>query len=410
MSLLKWIYPGMGIKRWWLACAGGLVIFGLGLHLLLAGGERAAARLGGAALLAAGAALEFYALSRLSSSLVGIFMPVGETKFVDLVFRKTQLAKGPRITAIGGGTGLSVLLQGLKRHTSNLTAVVTVADDGGSSGRLRRDFHLPPPGDIRSCLVALADAEPLMSRLFQHRFEGEGALGGHSFGNLFITAMTQVTGDFEVAVEESSKVLAIGGRVVPCTLRDVSLVARHRDGSVTRGERMISASGREVAEVALDPSGSRPTETALRAIMESDAVVMGPGSLYTSVIPNLLVEGMAEAIASSPAVKIYVCNVMTQPGETAGYTASQHVRALLRHAGREIVDYVICNSGRVPADLLRHYREEGAEPVALDGRELRRGSFRVIVEDVVSARDYVRHDPERLAEIIVKIIQLARQR
>jgi len=410
MRVFKWFYPGMGIKRWWFACAAGLVIFGAGLHLVLIGGKSIASRLAGGLLLAAGTALEFYALARLSRALLNVFLPGGETKFVDILFRKTQLSKGPRITAIGGGTGLSVLLQGLKRHTSNLTAIVTVADDGGSSGRLRRDFNLPSPGDIRNCLVALAEAEPLMSRLFQYRFEGSTELEGHNFGNLFIMAMTKVTGDFERAVEESSKVLAIGGRVVPCTLRNISLVARHSDGSITRGERRISESEREVVDVALEPSGSRPTETALRAIRESDAIVLGPGSLYTSIIPNLLVEGIADAIASSSAVKVYVCNVMTQEGETRGYTASQHVRAILRHAGKAVIDYVICNNGRVPASLLQRYREEHAEPVALDVREMRGEAYRVIIEDVISAKDYVRHDPERLAEIIIRLIQLSRRR
>jgi len=410
MRLLKWFYPGMGIKRWWSACAGGLIIFGFGLHFILIHGTSVALLTLGIVLLLAGTALEFYALGRLSQSLLKVFLPAGKTKFVDILFKKTQLSKGPRITAIGGGTGLATLLHGLKEHSSNLTAIVTVADDGGSSGRLRRDFNLPPPGDIRNCLVALADAEPLMSQLFQYRFDSATEFGGHSFGNLFITAMTKVTGDFERAVEASSNVLAISGRVVPCTLRNVSLIATHSDGSVTRGEHRISSSPRAVAEIALDPGGSRPTPAAIEAIRESEAIVLGPGSLYTSVIPNLLVEGMADAIAASPAVKIYVCNVMTQGGETRGYTASQHVQAIIQHAGTGVVDYVICNSGKVPAELLEKYRAEQAEPVVLDTREMRGKSYRVIVEDVISAGDYVRHDPDTLAEIIVQLITLAGQR
>jgi len=410
MRILKWFYPGMGVKRWWFACVGGLLIFGVGLHVLLVSGGSLALRSLGAALLIGGVGFEFYALAKLSRSLLNVFLPRGETKFVDILFKKTQLRKGPRIAAIGGGTGLSVLLQGLKSYSSNLTAIVTVADDGGSSGRLRRDFNLPPPGDIRNCLVSLADAEPLMSQLFQYRFDDRTELGGHSFGNLFIMAMTKVTGDFEKAVEASSKVLAISGRVVPCTLRDVSLVARHTDGTVTRGEEMITKSARAVVEVALEPRGSRPTETALQAIRESDAIVLGPGSLYTSIIPNLLVEGLSAALAASPAVKIYVCNVMTQAGETKGYTASQHVEALLTHAGATIVDYVVCNNGRVPSALLKKYQAEHAEPVVPDLKEMRHKPYRVIVEDVISARDYVRHDPERLADIIIRLIQIARER
>lgn len=410
MRIFKWLYPGMGIKRWWCAAVGGLVLFGFGLHFILVRGGSGMLLSSGIALLVAGAMLEFYALGKLSRSLLKLFVPAGEIKFVDILFKKTQLSKGPRITAVGGGTGLAVLLQGLKKHSSNLTAIVTVADDGGSSGRLRRDFHLPPPGDIRNCLVALADAEPLMRELFQYRFDSATELGGHSFGNLFIAAMTQVAGDFEQAVEASSKVLAISGRVVPCTLRNVSLVARNADGTVTKGEHLISTSGQAVEEVALEPGGSRPTAAALNAIGECDAIILGPGSLYTSVIPNLLVEGMAEAIAASPAVKIYVCNVMTQAGETKGYMASQHLNALIRHAGPGVVDYVICNNGKVPNPLLDRYRMEQAEPVLLDARELRGGTYRVIVEDVISAGDYVRHDPDKLAEIIVRLIEMTRGR
>ncbi len=386
---------------------GGLVVFGLGLHALLISADSVGLRSLGIILLIAGVVLELYALAKLSSSLLKVFLPHGDTKFVDLLFKKTQLSKGPRITAIGGGTGLAVLLQGLKKYSSNLTAIVTVADDGGSSGRLRRDFNLPPPGDIRNCLVSLADAEPLMRRLFQYRFNANTELGGHSFGNLFILALTKVTGHFEKAVEASSKVLAICGRVLPCTLRNVSLVARHGDGTVTRGEEQISRSTHSIEEVALEPSGSRPTDAVLQAIRESDAIILGPGSLYTSIIPNLLVEGVADAISSSPATKIYICNVMTQSGETKGYTASQHVEVLVKHAGEKIVDYVVCNNARVPLKLLKKYRSENAEPVSLDLEQMRDKPYRVFIEDIINAKDYVRHDPDRLAEIIVRLIELA---
>jgi uncharacterized cofD-like protein len=400
----------MGIKRWWTACVGGLIVFGFGLHYLLISGEHLGFRVLGCILLGAGIVLEFYALGKLSRSLLKFFLPQGDIKFVDLLFKKTQLSKGPKITAIGGGTGLAILLKGLKRYTSNLTAIVTVADDGGSSGRLRRDFHLPPPGDIRNCLVSLADAEPLMRRLFQYRFDTTTELGGHSFGNLFILALTKVTGDFEKAVEASSKVLAISGRVIPCTLRNVSLVARHGDGTFTRGEEQISKSARAIKEVALEPSGSPPTEAVLREIEESDAIVLGPGSLYTSIIPNLLLKNVANAIALSKAIKIYVCNVMTQDTETRGYTASQHAEALIEHTSKDIVNYVICNSGRVSSRLLKKYKDKNSEPVLLDSKQMRNKPYRLIVEDVIGVDDYVRHDSERLADIIIRLIELSSNR
>lgn len=403
---LKWLYPGMGIKRWWSSCAAGLIIFGVGFHLLLTSGDTAGMRAVGILALIGGAVLEFYALGRLSHSLLGVFLPGGGQKFVDILFKKTQLRKGPRITAIGGGSGLSVLLQGLKKHSSNLTAVVTVADDGGSSGQLRKDFGLPPPGDIRNCLVSLADAEPLMRRLFQYRFESNSPLSGHSFGNLFIVAMTKVTGDFEKAVEASSAVLAIRGKVVPSTLRNVSLCARYKDGVIVRGEEKISHREEDIEQIMLEPGGCRPTEAALEAVKKCDAIVFGPGSLYTSIIPNLLVEGMAEAIAASPAVKIYVCNIMTQEAETRGYRASRHVEALLKHAGTGCIDYVICNTGRIPSRLAHRYRDENATPVEVDAARMRGHGYRVVEEDVVSGRDYVRHDPDRLAEIILHLIEL----
>src|SRR6185295_8484030 len=253
---------------------------------------------------------------KIIKSVVTVLLPQRENELVNIMYQKRYLERGPRITVIGGGSGLSVLLHGLKEFTSNITAIVTVADDGGSSGRLRSQFNIPPPGDIRNCLVALADAVPLMSDLFQFRFKESGELEGHSFGNLFILAMLKVTGDFEKAIRESSKILAIRGRVVPSTLKTVTLVAQHKDGTLTTGESNISKRASPIQRLYLKPDGCAAAEDALEAIQNADGIVLGPGSLYTSILPNLLIEDLAGALAASRAPKIYVCNVMTQPHET----------------------------------------------------------------------------------------------
>ena len=259
-----------------------------------------------------------------------------------------------KVVALGGGTGLSTLLRGLKQLTSKITAIVTVSDDGGSSGRLRAEMGVLPPGDIRNCLVALADSESLMTELFNYRFKGNGPLAGHSFGNLFIAAMSDITGDFDLAVKRSSDVLAIRGRVLPATCDDCVLGAILEDGRRVLGESVLATCDSPISRVFLEPGDCKPLPEALRAIDEADAIVLGPGSLYTSVIPNLLVPGMADAIATSKAVKIYVCNVMTEAGETTGYTAQRHLAAIRNHAGDEVVDWVIVSN----SPISRHLREE----------------------------------------------------
>lgn len=346
-------------------------------------------------------------IKKLVRSILHTFIPDKKIDLLSTIYYKRQLKRGPRVVAIGGGTGLPVLLHGLKEYTNNITAIVTVADDGGSSGRLRREFKVPPPGDIRNCLVALADSEPLLEELFQYRFRHDSHLKGHNFGNLFITVLSQVTGDFEKAIKESSKVLAIRGQVIPSTLSNVILEARFEDGKLIKGESRISDSrenkGR-IRRVYLNPPDSRPTQEALTAIKEADAIILGPGSLYTSVIPNLLVKGMAEAILSSPAIKIYVCNVMTQPGETDGYTAADHTEAIFLHTGPGIFDYVIVNMEKVPRYLLRKYQEEGAHPVVIDEKRLLEMGLKVIKEKLISNTNYVRHDSGKLSRIIMKLL------
>jgi uncharacterized cofD-like protein len=326
-----------------------------------------------------------------------------QDKLLDVLYQEKKLERGPKVVALGGGTGLSNLLRGIKKLTSNITAVVTVADDGGSSGKLRDELGMLPPGDIRNCLVALADTEPLMEQLFQYRFSDEGHLVGHSFGNLFIASMAEVLGDFEEAIKESSKVLAIKGQVLPATNEDVRLEAIYSDGSRQLGESMIPSQGKKIEEVFLEPSSCQPPADTIEAISDSNIIVVGPGSLYTSIIPNLLVKGIADAIKNTDAVKVFVCNVMTQPGETTNYTASDHIKAIKEHVGDILFDYVIVNNEEGSDNLAKRYKEEGAFPVGVDREEIKKEQVKVVEDNLLTRKGYIRHDPERLAEVIFEI-------
>jgi uncharacterized cofD-like protein len=399
----------MRVKRWFLAAIVGVLLFGIGSSLLPVEG-RMLLRLFSLVLVVSGLFAIVLGLVGVMRSLLEVVVPADRQNLVELVFQRRHLEKGPRIVAIGGGTGLSTILQGLKQYTTNITAIVTVADDGGSSGRLRQEFDMIPPGDIRNCLVALADTEPLMQRLFQYRFAEDSALKGHNFGNLFITAMTKITGDFERAVQASSKVLAIRGRVVPSTNTKVRLVAEHEDGSVTVGESKISEAPAAIRRIYLEPSGCQPTADALAAIRDANAIILGPGSLYTSIIPNLLVDQLVDAIVQSKALKVYLCNVMTQHRETNGYRASDHLRALIAHTNPGIVQVCVVNTGTVPTALLDKYRQEGAFPVEPDVEQIRAMGYQVIAHDIVSTEDYVRHDPDQVAKLILQLIVGTRAR
>ena len=318
-----------------------------------------------------------------------------------------QWERGPKITAIGGGTGLSTMLRGLKKYTKNLTAVVTVADDGGGSGVLRRDIGMPPPGDIRHCMESLANVEPIMERLLTYRFQ-EGSLAGQSFGNLILAALNGVTGSFEEAVAQMSQVLAITGRILPVTSADVQLEAVFENGARVVGESKISSFKKEqdcrIAHVALLPERPAALPAALQAIREADLILMGPGSLYTSVIPNLLVEGVVEAICRSEALKIYVCNIMTQEGETEGYTAADQVDALLSHGAPGLVDLCLANSAPVRPGLVEKYREEDAAPILVDRERIRAMGLELEEYPVASeGGDYARHDPDRLAAAVLDV-------
>ncbi len=325
---------------------------------------------------------------------------------VDVYLRRQQLAQGPRIVAIGGGTGLSTLLRGLKHSTSNITAVVTVTDDGGSSGKLMRDKAMIPPGDIRNCLVALADAEKSMTDLFQHRFAGEsGSLSGHSMGNLLIAALVdQAHGDFERAIEIASDVLAIRGRVVPSTLARVGLCAEMADGERVCGETAIVDHPARIRQIELDPPGPRPTTEALEAIAGADLIVLGPGSVYTSVVPNLIVAEVAEALRAARAPKVYVCNVMTQPGETDEFAASEHVAALLDHVGPGVVDFAMVNTTMPSEEARKKYATAGQAFVDPDIDRVRALGVRVLAGDYVSETDVVRHDPTKVAARLVSLV------
>jgi uncharacterized cofD-like protein len=307
----------------------------------------------------------------------------------------------PRIVAIGGGTGLATLLRGLKRLTTRLTAIVTVTDDGGSSGRLRKDLGVLPPGDVRNCMVALADDESLMGELFSYRF-ATGELAGHSFGNLFLAALTEVTGDFDLAIRESSRVLAISGTVLPSTTSDVHLHALLSDGRELVGESVIGRAPVSVTRVWIEPADAQALPLALERIAEADVVVLGPGSLFTSIVPNLLVRGVAEALAATAAQVVYIVNVMTQPGETAAFGALDHLDGLLRHLEEGVVDVMVVNQTPVPPRLLARYAEEGAEPVVWSGGELHHRGVRIAPADLLRADRLIRHDPDRLARLVVR--------
>jgi uncharacterized cofD-like protein len=398
--MFKWLYPGMRVKRWILLCCFGVILCSMGFVVTITETQKTS----GSLIVLLGVGVVAVSIRKIIKSVVTVLLPQRENELVNIIYQKRYLERGPRIVAIGGGSGLSVLLHGLKELTSNLTAVVTVADDGGSSGRLRSQFNIPPPGDIRNCLVALADAEPLMSDLFQFRFKESGEFEGHNFGNLFILAMLKVTGDFEKAIRESSKILAIRGRVVPSTLKKVSLVAQHRDGTETEGESNISLARSPIERLYLKPDGCAATEDAIEAVQNADAIVIGPGSLYTSLLPNLLIESLSDALARSQAPKIYLCNVMTQPHETDRMNALDHVNAIVEHTRPEVLSHVVVNTGTIPQNVLKRYAKEEAFPVSPEAARIRALGYAVIEDNLVQSGDVIRHNPRRIAKIVIDIV------
>ena len=400
---LQILFFGIGIKRWLLIGASGIFIIAMGLAWVF------------------GRLLDFrppkvLPVSTEATILIvvgvclllicsyGLYKSLGKLMFesrnidhliANLKSRKVT-SRGPKIVAIGGGTGLSVLLRGLKDYTDNITAIVTVADDGGSSGRLRKEMDVLPPGDFRNCIVALSDAEKTVTDLFQYRFSKGQGLEGHSFGNLFIVAMMQVTGSFDAALREAGKVLAVRGSLVPATMENIRLMAKLTDGTLIAGESQISKPSVPIENVYIEPSNPQVHPEAQAAILDADAVVLGPGSLFTSVLPNLMVPGIKEAIYKSNAIKIYICNVATQVGETDGYSAADHIIALQNHTYDEIIDFALVNSTNI--DLQDRY---DGEPVVHDGVNL--GHAKIRKAEIADLKHPVRHTSEGLAREVLSL-------
>src|SRR5437868_3728488 len=410
-SWLRWLTPGLEIKRWLLLLMFAELVLVLGAAYALKEIYQTAtlphqfyyitlqfwpywARAAVFGVLGVG--LLAFSYLKLTQSVLGPFLPgVNAGSIVEVIHAFRLRGRGPRIVAIGGGTGMSALLRGLKTYTSNLSAIVTVADDGGSSGRLRDEYRILPPGDFRQCLIALADAEPLMKQLFDHRFK-EGSLDGHAFGNLFIMAMADVTGNFEQALRESGKVLAVKGTLMPSTLQDVTLVASI-NGHTVEGESEIPKQNSPISHVFLKPDGVQVNPEAAQAILSAELIICGPGSLYTSILPNLLVEGMVEAIKASPALKLYICNLAAQPGETEGYGVDDYLRVIREHVGANLFDFVLVNSNHA------HPPTGGQAPVIFRPVDItRHPEVRFIATDVVNVKIPSHHDSDKLARAIMR--------
>ena len=307
--------------------------------------------------------------------------------------------KNTRIVVIGGGTGLSTVLRGLKNHSFDITAIVTVADDGGSSGRLRDDYDIPPPGDVRNVIAALSDVEPLVEEMFQYRFSNSNDLGGHSLGNLMLTALTDITGDFSYAIAEMSKVLNVHGKVIPAANKKVTLHAELEDGTFIEGESRIPAATVPIKRVFLTPRNVQPLPAAINAITKADVILIGPGSLYTSIIPNLLVKEIGEAVVKAKAKKIYICNLMTQRGETVSYKASQHVQAIHDHVGMPFIEAILINKDELPQTVMKSYKEENAEPVQFDIEHLQALNLEIYKEEIAMIENgAVRHHTGNVAD------------
>ena len=415
MSIKNWLKPGVKIKRW--------IFFGIfGILLISFGFTELAIRrvydfyykLFYIFLNITGILVIYISVTESMKSIIAlnnkgyINLSIDSRKMENLIYEKRLLVKGPKIVVVGGGTGLSTMLRGLKYYTSNITAIVTVADDGGGSGVLREDLGMLPPGDIRNCILALADTEPLMQELLQYRFP-DGRLKNQNFGNLFLAAMDGISSNFEDAVQKMSSVLAVTGKVLPVTLDDMKLIAELENGNIVEGESQIPEEvikqNSKIKKLMIDPKEAKPLKDAIKAIEEADAIVLGPGSLYTSIIPNLLVNDISESIRKSDAIKIYISNIMTQPGETTGFKVSDHIKVLKKYGGRNIVDYVIANRGDIPEDVRQRYHKDNSDLVDLDKKELKKLGVEVIEASLAKiASGYVKHDAEYLAEVLVDTI------
>lgn len=423
MSWISWLCPGIQLKRWLLLFTAGVIVcafslallfnnqvMGMAEELLFRLSYLATGKYGNGMTMALGTAgmllgigIMIYAVRRIVCSIVEAVSPESSDSLMETIFIQRKLNSGPAITVVGGGTGLSTLLRGMKYITGNCTAVVTVGDDGGSSGRLRQELGIIPPGDLRKCLVAMADREPLMERVMQYRFEGDSYLSGHSLGNLFLAAMAETEGGMEEGLNAASQILKVRGHVIPSTLHSIQLAADMTDGSFVLGQAEIAQARKTVQRLRMVPEDVPATKSAVDAIRQADILVFGPGSLYTSVICNLLVPDIREAVLQSKAVKIYVCNVMTQPGETDGFGAYEHVKTLTDYAGKLFLDYVIVNAEDISDEQIALYRAKGQEPISPDVEKIEQLGIKVIPAKLVSKSDMVRHDPQKLAQAIMSL-------
>ena len=409
---MMWLMPGLQVKRWFALIFLGSILMTFGVLILfdikpvfytMEFIRNIAMNIStewmAFAIVMFGAGIFFKGWQKTNLSMID-----GSDKhsILEALYRRRKLNRGPKIVAVGGGTGLSMLLRGIKHITNNITAVVTVGDDGGSSGRLREEMGVLPPGDIRNCIAALADDEDLITKLFQYRFKSGEGLEGHSFGNLFLTALCSITGDLVRAVKESSNVLSIRGRVLPSTLDDMKLVAEMEDGRIIHGESNIPEAHGKIKRLFTDPQNCKALSDVITAIKDADLIILGPGSLYTSVIPNLLIREISEEIANSNAKKIYVCNIMTQPGETDNYSVYDHVNALMQHAeSKNIIDTVLVNDF-LPSNMAQKYEQSGSYPVKLDMENIRKTGVKVFSKKLIedSKEGLVRHSSNRVARAI----------
>ncbi|WP_315119037.1 YvcK family protein [uncultured Clostridium sp.] len=415
MKIIDWLRPGIKVKRWMLFLCTGVLFIAFALI------EFVRNRLYSYYYIAfyiflftTGIFMIYISVTQGMKSIIALInkgylnVSIDSKKLETLIYEKRLLVKGPKIVVIGGGTGLSTMLRGLKHYTSNITAIVTVADDGGGSGDLREDLGILPPGDIRNCILALSDTEPLMEELLQYRFK-DGRLKNQSFGNLFLAAMDGISSNFEEAVQKMSSVLAVTGKVIPVTLDDMVLMARLQNGSIVKGESSIPEEAikqnSKIDRIFIEPHDAKALSEAVNSILEADAIILGPGSLYTSVIPNLLVKEIGLALHKTEALKIYVSNIMTQPGETDGYTVSDHIKALYKHSGNGIVNYVVVNEGKIEKDMEGKYKEEASHIVEIDGENIKNLNVRIIEGDFVTVKNgLIRHNSEKLASILIETI------
>ncbi len=418
----KWLAPGLFVKRWLLLSASGVLLTTLGFavwlkltpvfyttrileQLLDQITDVIPSYISGPLAMLLGFLLVWWGQTRTLGSITEVLMPDGDEELIDVLLTHRRLHRGPRIVVVGGGTGLSNLLRGLKRYSANITAIVTVADDGGSSGRLRREIGVLPPGDIRNCLAALADEEKLLTELFQYRFKAGDGLMGHSFGNLFLTAMSEVTGDLEQAIAASSRVLAVRGQVLPATLSDVRLWAELADGRTIEGESSITEANGAIVKIGCIPANPPALPKALKAIEEADYIIIGPGSLYTSIIPNLLVPEITAAIAQRDVPRIYVCNIMTQEGETQGYSVGDHIGAIDQACGQSLFGAVLVQKKIPSARAHIRYAQENSNPVPLDRDVVVRMGRRIVLANVMDEDEQtglIRHDPQQLARVLLR--------